>query len=248
MAANASPPAPDAHRGPHERFVHVLAAAVGAGLAVGVVIGGIGGRIAMRVLAVTSDDSLRGAVTDDEEVVGRVSVGGTVGLVVFCALLGVALALVYLVLRRWLPARRAARAAALGALLWAVAGAAMFDPDSFDFTALGPRWLAVAMFSALLAGAGAAVPLVVDAAVDRWPVPSARAVVFYVPLLPLLLVPPVIVLLAVAGLVAWTVDRRPWARRAWESRATTVVGLGVLAGLGLWLGVVAAGRAVDIVG
>jgi hypothetical protein len=57
---------------------------VGAG--VGATVGGIGGRVAMRVLAVTSDDSPRGALTDDEEQVGEITLDGTFGLVIFIAI------------------------------------------------------------------------------------------------------------------------------------------------------------------
>jgi hypothetical protein len=228
-------------------FVRALTVGVFVGALVGALIGGVGGRVAMRVLAVTSDDDFRGALTDDEEVVGEITMGGTVGLIIFIAILGVALDLLYLVLRRWLPARRPLRALSLAGLLWAVQGADMFDPDGFDFTELEPRWLSVAMFSAILLAAGAVTVLATDSALERWPEPRLRNLYAYLPLLGVLALFPLLVPVVVVGAAAWVGRRYPRIAALWRSRPVTVLGVSVLTALGVWFGVLAVTRVAEIV-
>ena len=50
-----------------------LGAGVSAGFLAGVLIGGVGGRLAMLALRLTSDPSLNGVSTDDGFTIGRVS-------------------------------------------------------------------------------------------------------------------------------------------------------------------------------
>jgi hypothetical protein len=89
------------------------------GLVTGAVIGGLGGRLAMLVLRLTSDGSLHGVKTNDGFVIGRFS-RETLFLVVFAAQLGAVGGLVYLLIREWLP--RNWRAAAFGVLCATVVG------------------------------------------------------------------------------------------------------------------------------
>jgi hypothetical protein len=129
-----------------------------AGTLAGVVWGGIGGRLAMRLLFLTSDERVRGVVTDSGFEIGSISLG-TVFLVVFSAIGGAFLGAVGGPLRMvtagptWLVALGAgiANAAFFGALLVA--------PDGVDFNVLDPLWLAVALF-VLLPGSWAATVVV----------------------------------------------------------------------------------------
>ena len=55
-----------------------LSVAMAAGLACGAVVGGVGGRLAMFLLRLTSDAALRGIKTDDDFVIGRFSYGAAI--------------------------------------------------------------------------------------------------------------------------------------------------------------------------
>lgn len=136
----------------------VVAAAV-AGALTGAVIGGLGGRVAMFVLRLTSDPALRGLKTDDDFTIGIFS-GATLFLVIVTTVLGIIGGLVYLVVRGWLPER--ARPWLFGGLTGIVGGATVIRPGGIDFTLLEPLGLAVTMFIALPAAYGVAVSLLVE--------------------------------------------------------------------------------------
>ena len=79
-----------------------LASGVTAGFACGLLIGGVGGRLAMLVLRLTSDPALRGVKTDDGFTIGRFSTE-TIFLLGVTAALGIAGGLFYLIVRGWIP-------------------------------------------------------------------------------------------------------------------------------------------------
>jgi hypothetical protein len=95
----------------------------------------------MRLLAATASEAAQSRVTEADEVVGRVSTGGTIGFIVFTALFfGMSSGVVYLMLRRWLPRGRLG-GLTYGALLLVVA-ATRIDPlraGNPDFDIVGPR-------------------------------------------------------------------------------------------------------------
>ena len=136
-----------------------VAAAAVAGFFTGAVIGGIGGRLAMFVLRLTSDPSLHGLKTDDDFTIGIFS-GETLFLVIVTTVLGIIGGLVYLVVRGWLP--DCARPWLFGGLTGIVGGATVIRPGGIDFTLLDPLPLAVAMFIALPAVYGVAVSLLIE--------------------------------------------------------------------------------------
>ena len=119
-----------------------------AGVAAGVLAAGAGGRLIMRLLAITSSDAAQGRITEAEEVVGAVTLDGTIFLVVFAGVFsGVATVGLWLLLRRWLPSRRMG-ALILGVLLLALMSTRLepLRPDNPDFDLVGPSGLAVATF------------------------------------------------------------------------------------------------------
>ncbi len=130
----------------------------------GALIGGAGGRLAMFVLRLTSDDSVRGLETDDEFTIGEFTLD-TVFLVVFAAALGAVGGLLYMAGREWLPRR--ARPAISGLLFGTLGGALVIEPGGIDFTLVEPHWLAVAMFIALPALYGAALSVAIERSTDR---------------------------------------------------------------------------------
>ena len=143
-----------------QRLVLLVAAVFLTGLPVA----GAGGRLVMRLLAVTAGDDAQGLLTEAEQEVGVISVGGTIGLVTFSGALGGLLAgLTYLVLRRWLPSGRLG-GLCLGVLLL-VALAPTLEPlrrDNVDFDLVGPGWLALLAFSGLALAQGVTTAAVVN--------------------------------------------------------------------------------------
>jgi hypothetical protein len=174
--------------------LRVLAGTGFAGWIVGAVGGGIIGRLVMRLLVLTSDDRVDGAITDDEAVVNQFTFGGSAGLLLFLAIGGMVLAWLYVGARASMPPSVRGRAAIWAVLTWSVVGSAVFDPDGFDFTQLTPIWLGVLAFSALILVMGALIALGAERAIERWP---SRKVA----LLPFVLMGPMFPVLA-GGVVA----------------------------------------------
>jgi hypothetical protein len=139
----------------------VLATAL-AGACTGLIAGGIGGRLAMLALRVTSAESVRGMVSDDGFVIGRVTLGGTFSLLAVGAAFGVLGGFVHRLVAPWLIGpgwfRRLTTATGCGV----VVGAIIIHPDGVDFTALTPHWFAVALFVAVPALYGALIGPVQD--------------------------------------------------------------------------------------
>jgi len=139
---------------PPARYVLVC---LGAGLGAGLIAAGAGGRLVMRLLAITSPDA-HGAITEAEATIGEITLGGSLGFVVFVglpagALMGVLYALAG-------PVVRGGRAGglALGAILLILAGAnEPLRSENFDFNLVGPDWLSVLCFTALALFQGALV-------------------------------------------------------------------------------------------
>ena len=136
--------------------LRTLAVAMSAGVIAGTLVPGLGGRLVIRVLAATSGDAAQGARTDANEVVGAVTDGGTLAVIVFVGVLGgVLAALALVVVRRWLPSKAGPAGLAVGVLLLGTIGVGdALSPDNRDFAILRPTWLAVTLvvLTALLFG------------------------------------------------------------------------------------------------
>jgi len=141
-----------------------LSIAVGAvvGAAAGFLWGGVGGRIAMRVLFLTSRDEVKGLTSDDGFEIGRFS-ADTIFLLILGAVLGAVIGSMYGMFRMllvgpvWLIALGMFIMFGVGA-----GGGSIVSADGIDFRFLDPLWLAVGMFMFLPAAWGATVVLVVD--------------------------------------------------------------------------------------
>lgn len=144
---------------PHSGFElmrHVTAVGV-SGLVAGIVVGGVGGRLFMRVAGAAAPDSAQGALTEAGFTVGEVTASGTFGLISFLGVLvGVVGAVLYAVLRPWLNWARTYRGALFGVVLFAVASATsdVMNPDNIDFVILGNGPLVVSMIVALFLSFG----------------------------------------------------------------------------------------------
>lgn len=143
------PPAPPRERGTRA-LLRSLALTGAAGLAAGALAAGAGGRLVMRLLALTSPEA-EGSLTEAEQIVGEISADGTLAFIVFAGLpAGLITAMLYVLLRPILPPGRIG-GAALGAIALLLVGTRIepLRPDNFDFNIVGPTWLSVLSFTAL---------------------------------------------------------------------------------------------------
>ncbi len=213
------------------------AAASAAGFVGGFLGFGLGGRLMMRVLAATSPDA-RGRITEAEEIVGDVTTGGTLFLVVFLAMGAAAAAALFLVVRQLLPRRTIVAgivAAALGggALARAIG---LVDAGNRDFRLLGPAWLAVLLCVGVVVLGSLTIAVLVDRWVVRWPTPSwsVSGLAGLVPLA--VFAVPFIAPLGVGLIVQALVTSRGqatnrWVRRVRGASAMAVHGLAVVGGV-----------------
>jgi hypothetical protein len=205
-----------------------------AGLAAGAAVGGIGGRLAMFVLRVTSNASLQGLESDDGFVIGRFS-GSSLFLVVFCGVLGILGALFYLVVRGWLPERwRPALAGVFGGI---VGGAAFVHTDGIDFQLLEPAWLAISLFVGLPAMYGVAMSILVERSLRREASRGGgrRWFLGLIPLIALGLLGPLGIGLLVLMALAWLIHRSaPEVASLWRSGPVVWGGRALLLGLTAW--------------
>lgn len=217
-----------------ERWMRRLSIGVSTGLVAGLLIGGVGGRLAMFVLRLTSNPSLHGVETDDGFTIGVFSFA-TLFLLLVTAAIGVLAGLLYLVVRTWLPGRW--RPWLSGAWGGVVGGALIIQPDGLDFRLLEPLPLAVAFFIAIPAGCALAISVHVErrfADADDGTRTSATWMIGLLPLVLLLATGPLgFALVAItvgSGLVARSV---PMASVIWGSKPFIWIGriaLGVSAG------------------
>jgi hypothetical protein len=128
-----------------------------AGLATGILVGGIGARVFMRITAAAAADTAQGAVTEADAIVGRITFDGTMAIVVFVGIgAGIAGAVLFAIFRPWLGWAGRLRGLAFGVVVFAVASATsdVLNPDNFDFALLEHRALVVSMIVALFLGFG----------------------------------------------------------------------------------------------
>ncbi len=134
-----------------------------AGGAAGVMVGGIGSRVAMRIAALTAGDVAQGLSTEAGATIGRITFEGTAFLVVAVgigsALVGTAF---YLATLPWLPRRRTPRALAFGCLELVIFGTVLLDPGNTDFTILGRPLLDVLVLGSLFVLHGVALVMLVE--------------------------------------------------------------------------------------
>lgn len=148
----------------------VLAGAA-AGAIAGFLVGGVGGRLAMLLLRLTSTDTVIGVTSDDGFEIGVVTTD-TLNLIMGMTMFGAINGVAYAAVRGWLPRR-------LRLPLWvavsaAVVGAAVVHEDGVDFTLLEPVALAIALFVAVPGAAAALVVVLVERWADREPFADRR--------------------------------------------------------------------------
>lgn len=121
-----------------------------AGLFTGILVGGIGGRLFMRLAGAAAPDAAQGRGTEAGFTVGEVTVGGTLGLVIFIGIFtGIVGAILFVVFSPWLSWARKWRGAMFGVVLFAFGSATsdIMNPDNIDFFILkNPVLLVSAIF------------------------------------------------------------------------------------------------------
>jgi hypothetical protein len=198
----------------------------------GLLVTGAGGRLAMRLLALTSP-AATGRLTEAQATVGRITFEGTLGYLVFGALpFAFASTALYLLAAPWLP--RGRLAGPTFGLAAFVMVAPFIDPlraDNIDFDIVGPGWLSVLVFAALAVVQGAflaafagrlsrSLPLMTRATWPDTALPLLLAVVLF----------PLGAILAVGALVTFAVPRLlPWFLAVRASRAGVITGRVLLA-------------------
>ena len=207
------------------------------GVVGGLLAAGAGGRLTMRLLAATAGDRAQGRITEADEVVGEITLGGTIGFIVFGGLFaGLVCAVIYLLLRKWLP-NGPVGGLVLGGLLLVTLGSRVepLRSNNPDFDLVAPAWLAVSAFAAL-AFLHALLSVAVMARVSRsLPLFAARrsVVLAYLPLLlllPTVFVGGVVVAIMLAGAA---ISTQPAVRRVWSDARLLLGGRILIAVAGL---------------
>lgn len=245
-------------------LLRAMGLGVVAGAAAGLVAGGIGSRLAMKVVALVAGAAARGRITENGNTIGDFTAEGTIFLLAFGAALGTVGGLLYVALRPWLLPAGRWRGLGFGALLLAIGRAGVIDSHNFDFTRFGSPALNVALFAALALAFGLLVAPLADWLDRRAPRPEpARVAQLGAPgrgaLLAVLLVPALLTLglrlgrgaspvslllvappLALLGLIALAARLLPAGTTRWLPRfvlypATLAAGLLGFAPLGVAL-------------
>ena len=213
------------------RYLWYLTLAISAGVGAGILAAGAGGRLAMRLLAVTAGPTAQGRITEADQVVGRISAEGTLGFIVFTGLFfGAASGAAYLLLRRWLPGGRTG-GVAFGALLLILAGTRLepLRPGNPDFDLVGPGWVSVAAFAALVLFHGMLLAALAGRLSRAVPLLALtpRAIIAHVPLL-LLALGSVALVAAIVGVAVVSASQVPAVAGVWRDRRLVTAGRVIL--------------------
>ncbi len=209
-----------------------------AGLVVGVPVIGLGSRLVMFVLRLTSPESVVGATSDDGFTIGDFTLGGTYNLMMMGMGLGVLGAAAYLVVKPLLFGPSWFRRVATGIGAGLVVAPIVINADGADFVILEPTWLAIGLFVALPIVFGIAIGPVVDLIADRESATTARSRSWILPIVALTAFPLswFVVVWVAAGLAVCLALRGTSLARGIRTPAGHLVGQVVIvaiAGLGL---------------
>ncbi|MCI0583255.1 MAG: hypothetical protein L0227_10270 [Chloroflexi bacterium] len=218
----------------------------------GTLVGGLGGRLVMRVAALLNPDAT-GRFTENGEIIGAITLNGTLGLLLFGGILvGMAAGIVWVVVAPWLPGRGWIRWLLAAGVAVALGGFFLVESSNTDFRILEPDPLLIALLLGLVALIGAATAWF-DERLERrlprsgaspWPAVGAYGLV----VAPGALVLPIVI----DGYFSVEISPDP---PAWVGRAIVVVGLltalswmlRLAAGAGPSRGLVIAGRVALVV-
>lgn len=201
----------------------------------GAVVGGIGGRLGMFVLRLTSDSSARGVQSDDGFTIGRFDLLATLNLFFVTAVLGAIVGLIVVAGRPFLPRRGMPLAWALAGAV--TGGAMLIHQDGVDFTLLEPPLLAVALFIAIPAVGAGAIAWLTETYPQFWWRTHKLTALASVAIVPMVIVFPVTIAALVVGGAWWLAMRSSVARRipTWKAvRVAAIIVFSLVVALGLY--------------
>jgi hypothetical protein len=144
-------------------LVREVAAGSLSGIVVGIIVGGLGSRLVMRLAAIAGGSGVQGITTSNGNRVGDITLGGTIGLIVFGGVFaGLFGGILYASLRPWLAPFARWRGLVFGLGLLGLAGSLILDAATSDFFLLRAPLLNIAMFAALFPIFGVALVPVFD--------------------------------------------------------------------------------------
>jgi len=135
------------------------------GVVAGIVVGGLGGRLVMRVAAILHPDAV-GALTENGNRIGDITLGGTLSLVLFglisCAMAGA----VWVIVSPWIPGHAGVRALLTAGIAMAIGTPVLIIGRNPDFVILDHDPAVVALLVALVGAIGLSIALL-DSWLDR---------------------------------------------------------------------------------
>ncbi|MBA3586293.1 MAG: hypothetical protein H0W41_01490 [Chloroflexi bacterium] len=141
-----------------------------AALAAGFLVGGIGSRLAMRLVTVMGDPADIGRLTEAQARVGDITFGGTTILVVSVTMISTVIgAITYVAAGPVLRGRPLTRGLEFGAILLLALGSQVISADNFDFAEFATPAVTVGLFAVLFVLFGIVVVIVADRLEQRLP-------------------------------------------------------------------------------
>jgi hypothetical protein len=145
------------------RWTAPMRGALAAGAIAGLLVVGVGSRLAMRIIFLADQDT-DGVLTSDQFIVGQITFEDTLNLLALGTFVGLLIAPLYLGLRRWIPVSKSLRGLGFGYGALVTGGLILINDDSGDFRLFEPVVLAIALFAALFVLGG----IVLSALMDRF--------------------------------------------------------------------------------
>lgn len=166
----------ESRRGAAAHIVRALAIGAIAGAIAGFIACGVGSRLAMRVVALTSSQQQQGAITDAEAAVGEITRAGTAFLLLAGTFIGIAGGVLFAATRNAVARAHRWQGLVWGLLLAVTFGSTLVKDANPDFARFGAPALNITMFAALFVLFGLIVAPAY-ALIDRWwPAPSLRPI------------------------------------------------------------------------
>jgi hypothetical protein len=197
-----------------------------AGIPFGVVVAGLGSRLAMLVLRITSPDSVIGVQSDDDFTIGEVTFFGTYNLLLLGGAVGIIGVAAYQCVSPRLIGPMWFRRVTLALGAGAVVGSMLVHADGIDFTVLKPKWFAISLFVVLPALFGLLIGPVVDRVAARLTASPVRKRDWVLPILLVAAFPPTIFVLGFAFVIytLWAnIRQHTDAHRVMQGRIPTMV-------------------------
>jgi hypothetical protein len=136
-----------------------------AGVLTGAVVAGVGGRVVMRLAFLVVPGSA-GSATENGNLIGQITLPGSLALVLFGAIVGLFVGTTWVALAPWIPGSGWRRALATMPVAIALGGVGLVDGANRDFLVLEHAPLVVVLLLVLVGAIGFAVALT-DEGLDR---------------------------------------------------------------------------------